>query len=62
MLVDKESIGPLRSLKRTVSCFEKAKPFNILTSIRDCHSVRYIKSVGQLVTRLGMCSRSGLAV
>ena len=41
MLVDKEAIGPLRSLKRTVSCFGEAKPFNLLTLVRDCHSVRY---------------------
>ena len=62
MLVDEEAIGPLRLLKRTVSCFGKAKPFNLLTSYRDCHSVWYTKPVGQLVTRLGLCSRSRLAV
>ena len=62
MLVDKEAIGPSRLLKRTVICFSKAKPFNLLTSIRDCHSVRYTKPVRKLVTRLGLCSCRGLAV
>ena len=60
--VEEEDIGPSRLLKRTVSCFGKAKPFNLLTSIRDCHSVRYTKSVGQLVTRLGLCGCGGLPV
>ena len=62
MLVDEEAIGPSRLLKRNVSCFSKAKPFNLLTSYRDCHSVRYTKPVGQLVTRIGLCSNSSLAV
>ena len=62
MLVDKEAIGPLRLLRRTVSCFGKAKPFNLLTSIMNFHSVQYTKTAGQLVTRLGMCGHSGLAV
>ena len=62
MLVDKESIGPSRLLKRNVSCFGKAKQFNLLTSYRYCHSVQYPKPVRQLVTRLGLCSRSSLAV
>ena len=35
MLVDEEAIGPLRLLKRTMSGFGKAKPFNLLTSYRD---------------------------
>ena len=62
MLVDEEAIGPSRLLKRTVSCFEKSKQFNLLTSYRDCHIVRYPKPIGQLVTRIGLCCRSGLAV
>ena len=61
-MVDEEAIGPSRLLKRTVSCFGKAKPLNQLTSYMDCHSVRYPKPVGQLVTRLGLCCCSGLAV
>ena len=61
-MVDEEAIGPSRLLKRTVSCFGKAKPFNLPTSIRDCHIARYTKPVVQLATPLGMCSRSGLAV
>ena len=32
--VEEEAIGPLSLLKSTVSCFSKAKPFNILTSIQ----------------------------
>ena len=40
-LVDEEDTGPSCLLKRTVSCLCKAKPFNQLTSYRDCHSVRY---------------------
>ena len=62
MLVDEEAIGPSRLLKRTVSCFGKAKLFNLLTLYRDCHIIRYPKPVGQLVTWLGLCCRSGLAV
>ena len=41
MLVDEEDIGPSRLLKRTVSCFGKAKLFYLLTLIRECHSVQY---------------------
>ena len=62
MFVDKGAIGPSRLLKKTVKFFGKAKPFNLLTSYRDCHSVRYKKPIEQLVTRLGLCSHSGLAV
>ena len=61
-MVEKEAIGPSRLLKRTVSCFGKAKLFNILTSYRDYHRVRYTKPVGQLVNQIGLCSLSGLAV
>ena len=39
-LFDEETKGPSHLLKRTVSCFGKAKPFNQLTSYRDCHIVR----------------------
>ena len=49
-MVEEEAIGTLSLLKRAVSCFGKAKPFNLLTLIRDCHRVRYTKTVGQLVT------------
>ena len=62
MLVDKKAIGTLRLLKMTLSCFGKAKPFNMLTLYRDCHSVRYAKPVRQLVTQIGLCSHSGLAI
>ena len=61
-LVDKEVRRPSRLLKRTMSCFGNAKPFNLLTSYRDFHSVRYTKPVRQLVTGIGQCSRVGLAV
>ena len=62
MLFEEEAIRPPHLLKRTVCCFGNAKPFNLLTSYRDFHSVRYTKPIRQLVTRLGLCSRIGFAV
>ena len=62
MFVYKESIGPLRLLKRTVSCFGKAKPFYLLTLIQGSTILYSTQSVGQLVPWLGLCSRSGLPV
>ena len=62
MLVDKEAIGPSRSPKRTVCCFGEGKPFYLLTLIHGSTILYGTQSVGQLVTRLGMCSRSGLPV
>ena len=62
MLVDKDAIGPLRSLKRTVTCFGKGKPFYLLTLIQGSTILYSTQSVGQLVTRLGLCSRIRLPV
>ena len=62
MLVDEEAIGTSRSPKRTVSCFGKDKPFYLLTSIQGSNILYGNQSVGQLVSWLGPCSRSGLPV
>ena len=61
-MVDKEAIGPLRSPKRTVCCFGEGKPFYLLTLIQVSTILYGTQSVGQLVNRLGLCSRSGLPV
>ena len=61
-MVDKEAIGPSRSPKSTVSCFGKAKPFYLLTLTQGSPILYGTQSVGQLVTRLGLCSCSGLTV
>ena len=61
-MVDKEDIGPLRSPKRTVCCFGEGKTFYLLTLIQGSTILYGTQSVGQLVTRLGLCSRSGLPV
>ena len=62
MLIDEESIGPLRSPKRTMSCFGKGKAFYLLTLIQGSTILYYTQSVGQLMTRLGLCIHSGLPV
>ena len=61
-MVDKEALGPSRSPKRTVFCFSKGKPLYLLTLIQGSTILYGTNSVGQLVTRLGLCSRSGLPV
>ena len=62
MLVDEEATGPSCSLKMTVSCFGKGKPFYLLTLIQGSTILYGTQSAGQLVTRLGLCSRIGLPV
>ena len=61
-LVDEEGIGPSRSSKRTVSFFGKDKPFYLLTLIQGSTILYGTQSVGQLLTRLGLCSCGGLPV
>ena len=60
--IEEEAIGPSRLLKRTVSCFGKGKPFYLLTLIQGSTIPYGIQSVGQLVTRIGLCSCSDLPV
>ena len=61
-MVDEEAIGPSRSPKRTVFCFGEGKPFYLLTLIQGSTILYGTQSVGQLVTRLGICCRRGLPV
>ena len=61
-MVDKEAIGTSLSPKRTVCCFGEGKPFYLLTLIQGSSILYGTQSVGQLVTRLGLCSHSGLPV
>ena len=61
-MVDKEAIEPSRSPKRTVCCFGRGKPFYLLTLIQGSTILYGTKPVRQLVTRLGLCIRSGLPV
>ena len=61
-MVDKEAVGPSRSPKRTVFCFGEGKPFYLLTLIQGSTILYGTQSVGQMVTRLGLCSCSGLPV
>ena len=61
-MVDEEAIGPLHSPKRNVCCFGEGKPFYLLTLIQGSTILYGIQYVGQLVTRLGLCGRSGLPV
>ena len=61
-MVDEESIGSSRSPKGTVCCFGEGKPFYLLTLIQGSTILYGNQSVGQLVTWLGPCSRSGLPV
>ena len=61
-MVDEEAIGPLHSPKRTVCCFGEGKPLYLLTLIQGLTILYGNQSVGQLVTRLGLCSCSGLPV
>ena len=62
MLVDKEAVGPPRSPKRTVCFFGGGKPLYLLTLIQGSTILYCTQSVRQLVTRLGLCSSSGLPV
>ena len=61
-MVNEESVGPSRSPKSTVSCFGKGKPLYLLTLIQGSTILHGTQSVGQLVTHLGLCSRSGFPV
>ena len=61
-MVDKEAIGHSCSPKSTVCCFGEGKPFYLLTFIQGSTILYGTQSVGQLVTRLGMCIPSGLSV
>ena len=61
-MVDEEAIGTSRSPKRTVICFGKGKPFYLLTLIQGSTILYGNQSVGQLVTRIGLCSRSSFRV
>ena len=61
-MVDEEAVGPMRSPKRTVSCFGEGKPFYLLTLIQGSTILYGTHSVRQLVTRIGLCSRSGFPV
>ena len=61
-MVGEEAVGPLRSLKRTVCCFGEGEPLYLLTLIQGSNILYGTQSLGQLVTRLGMCSCSGLPV
>ena len=62
MLVEEEAIGFSHSPKRTVSCFGKGKPLYLLTMIQGSTILYGTQYVGQLVTRLVLCSSSGLPV
>ena len=61
-LVDEEAIGPSRSPKRTVCCFGKGKPLYLLTLIQGSTILYGTQSIGQLVTRIGLCTCNGLPV
>ena len=61
-LVDKEAVGPSRSPKRTVCCFGEVKLLYLITLIQVLTILYGTQSVGQLVTRLGLCSRSDFPV
>ena len=61
-MVDKEAIEPSRSPKRTVCCVGKGKLFYLLTLIQGSTIMYSTQSIRQLVTRLGLCSRSVLLV
>ena len=60
--IDKEAVGPLCSPKRTVCCFGEGKPLYLLTLIYGSTILYGTQSVRQLVTRLVLCSCSGLPV
>ena len=61
-MVDEEAVGPFRSPKRTVCCFDEGKTLYLLTLIQGSTILYGIQFVRKLVTRLGLCSRSGLLV
>ena len=61
-MVDEEAVGPSRSPKGNVCCFGEGKPFYLLTLIQGSTILYRTQSVGQLVTRLGLCSRSDFPV
>ena len=58
----KKTKNPLRSSKRTVCCFGKGIPLNLLTLIQGLAILSGTQSGRQLATRLGMCSCSGFPV
>ena len=61
-MVDEEAIQTSRSPKRTACCFGESKLFYLLTLIQGSTILYGTQSVGQLVTRLGLCSCSCLPV
>ena len=61
-MVDEEAIKTSRSPKRTVCCFGEGKPLYLLTLIQGSTILYGTQFIGQLVTRIGLCSRSGLPV
>ena len=64
-LVDR-TVYPCRNSSRSfwvnVNCFDRDKPFYLLTLIQGSTILYGTQSVGQLVTWIGLCSRSGLPV
>ena len=58
----KKAKETLRLHKRTVCCFGKGKPLSLLTLTQGLTILFGNQSVRQLVTRLGLCSHSGLPV
>ena len=61
-ILKKKTYEASRSLKRTVRCYSKGKPFYLITLIQGLTILYSTQSVRQLVTRLGLCSRSSLPV
>ena len=62
VFLTKKTLKTLRSPKRTVYCFGEGKPLNLLTLIQGSTILSGTQSGRQLVTRLGLCSHSGLPV
>ena len=58
----KKPYETLRLPERTVCCFGEGKPLNLLTLIQGSTILSGTQSGRQLVTWLGLCSRSGLPV
>ena len=58
----KKTKNPLCSSKRTVCCFGKGIPLNLLTLIQGSSILSGTQSGRQLANRLGLCSHSGLPV
>ena len=61
-MVEEEDVGDFTFAQRTVGCFGKGKPLNLLTLIQGLSILSGTQSGRQLVTWLGLCSRSGLLV